>query len=94
MAKSLVNSKFVNDIVQEQGAELILENGIRTVSGFSNWKDGTKPGRWNQKTNQEESRYRIRNATQSRNIWLSSKPRNHLELQLVKSFKGSQQYGS
>lgn len=45
-------------------------------------------------TNQEKSHFGRRNPTQSWNMWLSSKPNNHLEFQLDKTLKRTQHYGS
>lgn len=45
-------------------------------------------------TNQEESHFGRRNPTHSWNMWLSSKPNNHLEFQLDKTLKRTQHYGS
>lgn len=77
----------MNDIALV-GAGIILEDRISPIHGLRIWNDGMKPRRWNQKTNQEELYLGRRDPTQSWNMWLSSKPQHHLQLQLLRTLKG------
>lgn len=97
---------FINDLDGEKACEFKVCEWHRASEELNSfWKTGSEP--WVASVTARMARsqeggirkqtkrsYRVRNVTQSWNIWLSSKPRNHLELQLVKTFKRSQQYGS